>query len=71
MIKLAMIPDRTPVKLTVAVSPDLNADLIAYAEFYRATYGREETVAELVPAMVSAFLASDRAFAQSRRKSGK
>jgi hypothetical protein len=71
MIKLAMIADRTPVKLTIAVPPDLNADLIAYAEFYRATYGREESISELVPAIVSAFLASDRAFGQSRRAAGR
>jgi hypothetical protein len=71
MIKLAMIPERTPVKLTIAISPDLNADLIAYAELYRATYGREESLAELVPAIVSAFLTGDRAFGHSRRAAGK
>lgn len=64
-LKLAKLPDRTPVKLTISVSPDLHGALTAYAE----TYGREEPVAELIPAMLASFLESDRAFALSRIKS--
>lgn len=61
-IKLGKLPDRTPVKLTVSICPDLSRALARYAEFYRVAYRREETVAELVPAIVSAFLESDKAF---------
>lgn len=68
-LKLAKLPDRTPVKLTVSVSPDLHGALTAYAALYAETYGREEPVAELVPAMLAAFLESDRAFARARVKS--
>lgn len=35
---------------------------------YRATYGESETVAELIPFMLEAFLDSDRAFAKARKR---
>ena len=68
-LKLACLPDRTPVKLTISVSPDLHDALTAYAALYAQSYGREEPVAVLVPAMLAAFLESDRAFVRGRAKS--
>lgn len=68
-LKLAQLPDRTPVKLAILVTPDLNQALASYAALYAETYGREESVAELIPAMITAFLESDRAFARFRTKS--
>ncbi len=62
MIRLAKLPDRNPVRMTIAFAPGLHHDLKAYAEFYRATYGQEESIAELLPAIVGAFLESDKAF---------
>ena len=67
MLKLGMLPDRAPVRLTVSVSPDLHRLLGEYAEMYHETYGREESVANLVPFMLEAFLESDREFARARR----
>lgn len=67
-LKLARLPDRTPIKLGIAVLPDLHARLTAYAAAYAAAYGEEEPVAELIPAMLAAFLDSDRNFASRRRK---
>lgn len=61
-LKLPKLPDRTPVRITISISPDLNAALAAYAELYRQTYGREEPVTELIPFMLTNFLESDRAF---------
>jgi hypothetical protein len=61
-----MLPDRTPVKLVISVSPDLHAALSAYAALYAETYSREEPLTELVPAMLRAFLESDRGFTRSR-----
>ncbi|NIJ20207.1 hypothetical protein FHS95_001899 [Sphingomonas naasensis] len=66
-LKLARLPDRAPVKLTLAVLPDLHQALEEYAALYASTYGRQEPVAELVPAMLAAFLDSDREFAKARR----
>jgi hypothetical protein len=65
-LKLAQLPDRTPVKLSIMITPDLQAALHAYANVYAATYGVEEPVAELIPAMLATFLESDRSFARSR-----
>lgn len=67
-LKLARLPDRTPVKIAVSVSPELNQALRQYAEIYRATYGESETVAELIPFMLSAFLDSDRGFTKARKE---
>lgn len=65
-LKLGKLPDRTPVKLAITVTPDLHQMLQQYAALYAEAYGREEAVAELVPAMLAAFLESDRSFIRSR-----
>lgn len=68
-LKLAKLPDRKPVKITITVSAELNTALQAYAATYRETYGDAEEVSELIPYMVEQFLAADRAFAKSRKES--
>lgn len=65
-LKLGKLPDRTPVKLTISVLPELHQALADYATLYAETYGQKETIAELIPAMLSSFLESDRAFAKAR-----
>lgn len=67
-IKLAQLRDRTPVKLGISVMPDLNQALNDYAALYAQAYGREEPVVDLIPAMLAAFLESDRAFNKGRGK---
>lgn len=67
-LKLAQLPDRTPVTLSISVMPDLHQALTRYAALYAQTYGREEPIADLIPAMLSAFLDSDRAFSKERTK---
>ncbi|WP_414713220.1 DUF2274 domain-containing protein [Sphingomonas sp.] len=69
-LKLARLPERTPVKIAISVSPDLAAALADYAAIYEKTYGHSEPVAELIPAMLSTFLESDRAFAKARKGLG-
>ncbi|WP_330701288.1 DUF2274 domain-containing protein [Novosphingobium resinovorum] len=69
MLKLARLPDRTPVKIGITVTPDLDADLRAYLDIYRTAYSdKAATVADLIPAMLESFLASDRAFAKARKE---
>ena len=67
-LKLAKLPERTPVKLTITVPPELNHALREYAGLYRAAYGQAESVAELVPFMLGAFLDSDKGFAKARKE---
>lgn len=69
-LRLAKLPDRTPVKITIAVSPDLHQALADYAELYRETYGEPEPVQDLIPAMLATFLEGDKAFARRRRGQG-
>jgi hypothetical protein len=66
-LKLAKLPDRTPAKITITVSAELSQALRQYAEVYRATYGEMETVADLIPFMLGAFLEGDRGFAKARK----
>lgn len=67
-LKLPKLPERTPVKITVSVMPDLFEALNAYADAYEAAYGRREAVPDLIPAMLSAFIETDRPFNRGRRK---
>ncbi|WP_027554914.1 DUF2274 domain-containing protein [Bradyrhizobium sp. Cp5.3] len=69
-MKLAKIPDRTPVKLNVVLSPSLAKRLRDYADFYAETYGSREEVAELIPFMLEAFLDGDAAFKKDKKKVG-
>jgi len=66
-LKLGKLPDRTPVKITITVAPELNTALQAYAELYREAYGEAEPVAELIPYMLESFLSADRGFARARK----
>ena len=70
-LKLAKLPDRMSVKLTITVQPGLAQALREYAAVYRATYGEAESVEELVPFMLASFLEGDRGFAHrpKRRRS--
>jgi hypothetical protein len=65
-IKLGKLPDRTPVKLTISVSPDLKKALDDYCALYGEIYRQQESIPNLIPAMLAAFLDSDREF--KRRK---
>lgn len=67
MLKLAKLPDRTPVKLAITITPDLAHALGAYVTIYNRNYGSKAEVADLIPAMLESFLASDRAFAKARK----
>lgn len=67
-LKLPKLPDRTPVKITISVMPDLFEALNTYADTYEAAYGRRESVSDLIPAMLTAFIETDRHFNRGRRK---
>jgi len=72
-LKLSKLPDSTPIKLTISITPDLDSALSDYAAAYRESYGEAEPVAVLIPHMIRLFLESDRSFAKTRdamRKTG-
>ncbi|WP_414900145.1 DUF2274 domain-containing protein [Sphingomonas flavalba] len=68
-LKLARLPDRTPVKLSISIMPDLHQALIDYAALYAETYGIQEQVSDLIPAMLAGFIESDRGFLRTRGRS--
>jgi hypothetical protein len=67
-LKLAQLPDRVPVKLAITVQPELKKALDDYALLYARNYGAEESVAELIPYMLEAFLKTDAAFRAGRKE---
>jgi hypothetical protein len=64
-LRIAKLPDRTPIKLTISVMPDLHDALQDYAKLYAETYGQADTMVDLIPAMLASFLDSDRGFQRS------
>lgn len=66
-LKLAQLPDRVPVKITITVLPELKKALDDYALLYAKAYGTEEQVAELIPYMLDAFLRGDYIFRKERK----
>lgn len=66
-LRLAQLPDRTPVRMHVCVDPELASALRDYAEIYGATYGTPEKPETLIPAMLENFLSSDAGFKRARR----
>ena len=69
-LKLNRLPDRTPVKLGITISPALHHALQAYAALYEQSYGVAEPLTELIPAMLANFLEGDRAFLKARSSFG-
>lgn len=70
-LKIGRLPDTTPVKLTIAVDPAVNADLELYASLYEETYREKASITALIPSMLEAFLASDAGFKKARKARAK
>lgn len=71
-LKLAKLPDRTPIKITITVGAELNQDLQAYAEAYSEAYQADvEPINELIPYMLQDFLKSDRSFVRAKKEKQK
>ena len=66
-LRLGKLPDRTPVKLSIALDPELHAALTDYAAVYEQTYGAKERIEDLAPFMLEGFLNGDAAFKRARK----
>jgi len=66
-MRLPKLPDRTLVRHTIAVMPELEQKLRDYAELYKKSYGEEETIETLIPFMLDVFLCGDKAFLKARK----
>ena len=67
-LKLGSLADDKPVKLTLELPATVHRDLVAYAEALARETGQPVTEpAKLIAPMLARFMATDRAFAKSRR----
>ena len=68
-LKLGKLPDRETTKITFTANAELAALLDEYAIAYEREYGQKETIADLIPRMLEAFIRSDRGFRRGCRES--
>jgi hypothetical protein len=67
-LKLGPLADDKPVKITVELPAGIHRDLVAYAEVLGRTTGQMVSEpAKLIAPMIERFMATDRAFAKTRR----
>jgi hypothetical protein len=67
-LKLSVLIDDKPVKLSVELPARIHRDLVAYAEVLSADTGQAIEPIKLIGPMLSRFMATDRGFAKARRK---
>lgn len=68
-LRLGPLPKTEIVRLTIALSSKVKADLDRYAELYASTYGEPVDAAALAPHMLAAFMERDRGFRRARQTS--
>ena len=69
-LKLGAIADDKPVKLTIELPAVVHRDLLAYADILAREIGQPaHDPAKLIAPMLARFMATDRAFAKSRKTS--
>lgn len=66
-LRIAKLPDLTPVKMTIHVDPDVHRLLEDYARIYNERYGEDVAPGVLIPSMLATFLASDNGFKKARK----
>ena len=67
-LKLGVIADERPVKLTVELPASVHRDLVAYGQLLARETGQGAVEpAKLIAPMLQRFMATDRAFAKLRR----
>ena len=70
-LKLSVVPDDKPVKLTVELPAALHRDLVAYADVLGRESGQAVEPAELIVPMLARFMSTDRVFVRQRRENSK
>jgi hypothetical protein len=68
-LKIDNVEDDKPVTLTVKLPAQIHRDLIDYADAVKGAGGQIVEPISLIAPMLKRFMATDRAFARSRRKS--
>lgn len=66
-LKLSVLPDAKPVRLTIELPAAVHRDLVAYAEALKQETGQVAEPSKLIAPMLARFMATDRAFAKAKR----
>ncbi|MDH1213913.1 DUF2274 domain-containing protein [Pseudomonas chengduensis] len=66
-LRLCPLPKTENLKLTFTCPASLKADLERYAALHSQTYGEEVDALSLIPHMLKAFMARDRAFKKTNK----
>jgi hypothetical protein len=69
-LKLGLIVEDKPVRLTVELPASVHRNLVAYAEVLARETGQRTDPAKLMAPMLQRFMATDRAFLKARREAG-
>ena len=67
-LRLGPLPKTETVKLTIALTVVLKAELERYAALHAQTYGEPVEVATFISHMLEAFMSRDRGFRKSRKE---
>jgi len=69
-LRLGPLPKTESTKLTFSCPAGLKADLDRYAALHAQTYGKAVDAVTLIPHMLEAFMARDRAFKRGNASAG-
>jgi hypothetical protein len=67
-LRLGPLPKTEVTKVTIALSVVLKAELDHYATLHSQQYGEAVDAATIIPHIVAAFIARDRAFQRERKR---
>ena len=65
-LRLGPLPSEETTKITLTLPAALREDLEDYAQAYAQMFGKTVELTSLIPHMLTAFMARDRAFQKSR-----
>lgn len=66
-LKIGALPDRTPVKVTASLPPDVHEALQDYVAIHAREFGQEASAGDLAALMIEHFLNADAAFKRARK----
>ena len=69
-LKIPIVPDDKPVRVTVELPAGVHRDLVAYGEALQRQSGQAVDPSKLIAPMLARFMATDRGFAKAKRGGG-
>ncbi|SMF84133.1 hypothetical protein SAMN06265365_15312 [Tistlia consotensis] len=66
-LKISIVPDDKPVRVTVELPAGVHRDLVAYGEALQRQAGQAVDPSKLIAPMLARFMATDRGFAKAKR----